>query len=66
VAPSAAFSIVMAPPLSMSRSWSEFTVTAAPLVTLTVPPLPMRMSEGAPLFAVAVLIGVVRSLEMTT
>jgi hypothetical protein len=33
---------------------------------LTVPPLPMRMSEGAPLFAVAVLIGVVRSLEMTT
>ena len=41
------------------------TVTAAPLVTSTEPPSAMRMESGAPLAAVAVVIGVVRLAEIT-
>jgi len=65
VAPSAALSMSILDPASSFTSLLEFSVTAAPEVTVIEPPLASRTSSGAPLLAVAVLMGVVRPLEMT-
>ena len=66
VDPSAAFSIRMRPPLAIVRPWLELIVTAVPDVSRITPPFASWIAEGAPLFAVAVAIGVVRSLLITT
>ncbi len=65
VAPSADLSMSILEPASSFTSLLEFSVTAAPEVTVIEPPLASRTSSGAPLLAVAVLMGVVRPLEMT-
>ncbi|WP_312783169.1 hypothetical protein [Brevundimonas sp.] len=52
-------------PLSISRLLLESTVTAAPLVTETDPPLEIRILSAAVPVALDVVIGVVRAVEIT-
>ncbi len=49
----------------MSRLLLESTVTAAPLVTETDPPLEIRILFGPVPVALDVVIGVVRAVEIT-
>ncbi|HZW15216.1 MAG TPA: hypothetical protein VFF66_03065 [Brevundimonas sp.] len=53
-------------PESMSNPWLEFTVTATPLLIAIEPPDAMRMLSGPLPVAFAVVIGVVRAVEITT
>ena len=64
VAPLAACSITILPPLSMVTSLLESSVIAAPLVKVMLPPLLMTTSSAALPVAFAVRIGVVRPSEM--
>ncbi len=66
VAPFAALTIPIELPESMSKSWLEFTVTATPLVRLMAPADARRMLSGPDPVAFAVVIGVVRAVEITT
>jgi hypothetical protein len=66
VAPSAAGVMVIDPVPSRVKSLSELTVTAAPFTTAIEPPAAIRMSSGPDPVAFAVVIGVVRAVEMTT
>ena len=66
VAPSAALSMVMELPLSRSTVLLESSVTAAPELTATEPPLARRTLSAAVPVAFAVRIGVVRAVETTT
>src|SRR5690606_12368227 len=65
VAPSAASSIVMRPPVSSLKSWLLFTVSATPLFTAIEPALEMRMLSAPEPVAFEVVIGVVREVEVT-
>ncbi len=65
VEPSADLSMVMELPLSRSTVWLEFSVTAAPDVTATLPPLARRILSGPVPVALDVWIGVVRAFEIT-
>ena len=58
--------MVIEAPVSISTLWLEFRVTATPLPTLIAPPEATRMLSAPDPVAFAVVIGVVRAVEMTT